>query len=403
MSKDFNFQDHIYRLLSVEPYYSELSLSIEKGVSTDVPNCGVGITKDANFKILYNPEWVSNLSEDHMHGLLRHEFEHICYEHVTTRGPEILRNLKLTDRLSKEDGLLHKKWNIACDLAINGNIPLKFLPEGGMIPGQGQFAQFPVGLSAEQYFQMLPDDPEMFEGGFDDHSHWGIVLDPDINPEDVSDLIEHAQKKLEVAMKGAIEHAEKHGWGTMPHNRIKELREMISNIVDWKSVLRFFIQCSIRSSKRSSFIKVNRKYPNIFPGRKYKRTANLMVAIDESGSISEQLFELFWAELGNLAGEITFTVVPFDTDIDYKNIITWKKGDKKPPRRVKWGGTNFQPVVDFADKMKFDGLIICTDMGAAQPTHSRIQRLWLTPKRDYDSCNWAQSLPMDRFALLEGI
>jgi predicted metal-dependent peptidase len=86
----------------------------------------------------------------------------------------------------------------------------------------------------------------------------------------------------------------------------------------------------------------------------------------------------FFAELNALAAYATFTVIPFDTEVDESLVYEWKKGQRKTWERVKCGGTCFDAPTIYVNKQGFDGHIILTDMEAPKPKPSKCQRIWFT-------------------------
>ena len=150
----FDLNQHMARLLLDEPFFASLSRRIDKRVKTDIPTAGVWISEQTgNFELLYNPEFFASLENDTERlAILKHEFYHIIFLHVTGRLPE---------------GGMSKKWNYATDLAING-LPdmINTLPKGCLIPAEkgSLFENFPAGLSSEQYYAMLPDGEGEGEG-----------------------------------------------------------------------------------------------------------------------------------------------------------------------------------------------------------------------------------------------
>ena len=147
--KKFNLNMHVARLLQQEPFFASLSRRIDKRSSTLLPTAGVRVNPEtAQFEMLYNPEFFAGLTDVQRQGVLIHEFYHLVFEHVTSRKPA---------------GVGHMIWNFATDLSINGLIGRDKLPDGCLFPGEGQFAEYPVGLSAERYLEMLKND-EQFKG-----------------------------------------------------------------------------------------------------------------------------------------------------------------------------------------------------------------------------------------------
>ena len=167
----FNLNEHTYRLLESEPFFAALSRRINKSKSSAVPTAGVRINpRTGRFEMVYNPEFFEGLTPKERRGVLKHEFYHLVFLHVSTRKP---------------DGTNDKVWNFATDLAINSH--LDNLPKNCLKPGEGLFKDYESGLSAEAYLELLKNDPDFNpdEQGngqgdgsgsgeqFDSHEGWG--------------------------------------------------------------------------------------------------------------------------------------------------------------------------------------------------------------------------------------
>ena len=150
-------------------------------------------------------------------------------------------------------------------------------------------------------------------------------------------------------------------------------------------MLRYFIKTSRRADKRSTVRRLNRKYPRIHAGRKVTRLANIAISIDQSGSVCDNMLAKFFAELNALSKLASFTVIPFDTQVDESKVFVWKKGENRPWERVLSGGTCFDAPTKYVNKERFDGHIVLTDMMAPKPVPSKCQRMWITD--DYGKSN----------------
>jgi len=379
MKKDFDLNLHAYRLLQEEPFFAALSRKVEKQADPSIPTAGVWVNPDSGvFEMKYNPEFLGKLPEKQIRGVLKHEFYHLIFDHVTSRKP---------------DHVPHKAWNIAADLAINSHIADE-LPETACVPGRGPFADLPLFRSAEWYLANLPEgEGESGEGSaegsgdgggdgegdspgsFDDHSGWEEAAD--------SAASAMAKERLKNAIKEAAQEAAKSpkGFGSMSGELKQEILKRLETKVDWKKVLRYFVKTSQRASRSSSVKRINRRYAYIHPGKRVKRQAKIAIAIDQSGSVSNEMLEAFFSELNKLAKIAEFTVVPFDTQVDESKVYVWRKGENKKAERVLCGGTCFEAPTDWANKNGVDGVIILTDMEAPKPKRCKAQRMWMTDAR----------------------
>ena len=385
----FDLKLHAYRLLMDEPFFAALSRKIEKRADNSIPTAGVRVDPDtAQFEMIYNPEFFASLPEEQVRGVLKHEFYHLIFDHVTSRRPE---------------GINPKVWNIAADLAINSHLQGE-LPELACMPGVGPFAEMPLHQTAEWYLANLPqkeegdgegegepgDGDDSGEGGdgqpsdgnpgsFDDHSGWSESGDSPAQ-EAANQM---AKERLKQAMKEAANEASQSakGWGSMSSAVKEEIIKRLETKVDWKKVLRYFIKTSQRASRRSSVKRINKRYAYIHPGKKTIRQAKIAIAIDQSGSVSDEMLAGFFGELNKLAKLAEFTVIPFDTEVPEDKVYVWKKGQNKKTERVSCGGTCFNAPTDYVNKHSFDGVIILTDMEAPKPKRCKAQRMWMTDQR----------------------
>ena len=188
-----------------------------------------------------------------------------------------------------------------------------------------------------------------------------------------------AKERLKETVRKAAEEASKsNGWGSVSSSVRKDVMKMLETKVDWRKVLRFFVKSSQRADRSSSIKRINRRYAYVHPGRKANRVAKLAVSIDQSGSVSDEMLSLFFAELNKLSAIAEFVVIPFDTQVDENLVYTWKKNKHQKPERVMMGGTDFNAPTDYVNKGGFDGHIILTDMCAPKPRPSKCQRMWMT-------------------------
>ena len=397
----FDLNLHTCRLLMREPFFAALSRRIDKTATTAIPTAGVRVNQErAQFELLYNPEFMAALSDEHKLGVLMHEFYHIIFEHVTGRKP--IEGIKRID-------------NIAMDLAING-LPemINKLPNaanpgppmaGGepmqaVIPGESHFADLPPCQTYEWYLEALKkmqEEQEQEEGGeggqgegepgegqpgggdpfgnadsFDSHDAFG---------ETEGTTNEIAKERLKDAVKKAAEEAQRaSNWGSVSSQMRQEILDRIQARVDWKKVLRYFVKTSQRADRRSTPRRLNRRFPKIHPGKRVRRHAKIAISIDQSGSVDDAMLAAFFTELNSLSEVAEFTVIPFDSSVGEDKIFVWKRGQTRKWERVLCGGTDFNPPTKYVNENGFDGHIILTDMCAPKPISSRCQRMWMTTK-----------------------
>ena len=215
---------------------------------------------------------------------------------------------------------------------------------------------------------------ESWLNSMDDHSGWESI------PEE---LREKVKGQIANIVDKAVKHADAqaNGWGNIPANLREDIRKSVSRIVNWKTVLRQFIGNLERGSKTSSMKRINRRYPYIHPGTKRGYNAKLLIAVDQSGSVSNEMLTLFFNELTSLTKRVSVTILPFDCSVADKDMTEWRKGTNPPISRVLGGGTDFNAPTAFANDPKnrgrWDGMLILTDGECSAPIPSRIKRGWV--------------------------
>lgn len=392
----FDLNQHSFRLLMHEPFFASLSRSIRKTASKACPTAGVRVTPDGWFEMFYNPDFLGPLTDEQIRDIIKHEFYHCIFGHLfEERMPE---------------GKMTMMWNIATDLAINSH--LHNLPDGCCMPGVDRFADMPKGMASEWYFKKLQEMADEDENGgdgdsqsqggdgdaegqggsgpderkpsdevdgrtncnenFDSHDEWH-------NGNEASEEAKQiAKERFKDMLKKAAHEASSTGWGTVSASVREDIMESLKTSVDWRKVLRYFIKTSQRASKRSTPLRVNRRYQYIHPGKKVNRQAKIAISIDQSGSVCDSMLAAFFGELNKLAQYAEFTVVPFDTRVDDDKVYVWKKGENRKRERVMRGGTCFNAPTEWVNGRQFDGHIVLTDMEAPKPVKSKCQRMWMT-------------------------
>jgi predicted metal-dependent peptidase len=349
------------------------------------------------------------LSNYEICGVITHEFDHFVYGHITVRRHDNVD--VITDNIAKDlaiNWLIQQRWRQPRDL-LPGEVA-RPLPKIALIPGQRPYVdptkfnrftperkkaiehfldlieKLPGGKASEWYLNKLLEDKEknpdkypqplelelLFK--FDEHSEWDEIP---------IDEIEYVQGKAKAIIEKAVRHADSQpdGWGTIPMEMREEIRRSISTIIDWRAVLRQFVGSIVRSNRTTTMKRINKRYPYIHPGTKRGHTAKLIIAIDESGSVSDEMLNMFFAELESLTRKVDVSILHFDCVATAKDLHEWRRGMRPELYRVRGGGTNFNAPTDFVNDPKnrgrWDGLLIMTDGCAPAPGPSRIKRGWI--------------------------
>jgi predicted metal-dependent peptidase/intein/homing endonuclease len=200
------------------------------------------------------------------------------------------------------------------------------------------------------------------------------------------DIPELAKEVIRQAIKEAHDATMK-SQGHLPAGLEEAIGEWLKPpVISWRVLLRKFLAASIKSGFKRSWKRPNRRFGEEQKGKLSDRIVSVTIAIDTSGSISDEDFKAFMSEMKSIQScyKGTMTVIECDADIQktYK-LNKYNKIDKNFKGR---GGTSFKPVFEYIKdkKLKTDVLCFFTDGYGDQneckkPPYSTI---WVTTTRD---------------------
>ncbi len=200
---------------------------------------------------------------------------------------------------------------------------------------------------------------------------------------------EEAQKAIQDNIKRAVADQ---GWGSLGGNTERKILEESQISMNYRRILAQFKAQIINSKRNLTRMKPSRRFGFSQMGSRYERKANILVAVDTSGSISDENFSKFFKAINNFffCGIEKLDAIFFDVALKKSRPLTLKKRFKISEIQGK-GGTNFQVPVDFfLEHQEYDGLIIFTDGEASPPSLYGKKRpvLWILT----DRASWEKSL-----------
>lgn len=348
-------------------------------------------------QIVYNPDFINGLNEPEIIGLLAHEVMHCTNKHFARR----------CERDPEE-------WNIACDLAIN---PLLFesgftLPDGALLPGFAPYADFPDGLSAEEYFNLLqqqkqpqPDGQQADTGspgpgepgdgrtagdddspgetpgtGTPDPGRCGGIMDPakdDGSPAEPGEA-QQLDQEWTVNVAAAQQAAERRG--SLPGGLARLCGNILAPAADWNSALREFITRPAKANY--NWKRPNRRHIHrgiYLPSLNSLEIGHIVAVIDTSGSIGLDTLTRFASELDDIArqGASRITIVYHDSIVC--KVEEWTPEDG--PLTLApcgGGGTDHCPVFAWIDEQdEPPAVVVClTDLASRFPDAPEYPVLW---------------------------
>ena len=246
------------------------------------------------------------------------------------------------------------------------------------VPGMITPSQF--GLPEGQYYEWYA---RRFDGGkpdsSDDDTNSGLNL-PIINGgcssgngyvdenekgyNDQTELWEEDQWMQE-GIRQAMEQLS--SWGSLPGDLVEQIQAALKPKLDYRKVLSGFRSSVLCAKRRLTRMRPNRRSGFQYMGSIRQLRTNYLVAVDVSGSISDEDLQYFFSTINRFFkyGVEKIDIVTFDTALGEP--MTLSKARNKIVINGR-GGTWFQPVIDYmAEHPEYDGLIIFTDGYASKP------------------------------------
>ena len=382
------------RLIFYFPFFGSLLMRLKLSLA----DCQTAATDME--RIIFDPRFVSSLSDEDIEFVMLHEVMHCALEHCT-RGR----------------GKIKKAYNIACDIVVNSNIiheMRKAIGSGShkiLVGGEEPMHLAPNGIegyyyTADQVYEMLLErkaDPDydsdiltslLEESRLDDHGVWDTIPENSLLSDEWEQTLIKAVRSCEYGVPMGI-------------------RKLVDgyvhrSLLNWKAILHDFIQI-VSDEHDYLFSKPDKRYlygdiilPS-FAETDTEKVENIWFLIDTSGSVSGRTLTALFGEMrsaieqvGNLSGKLSFfddTVTePQDfNDADSIVKITPKGG----------GGTSFKNIFDYMKENMQDDLpkavIVLTDGLCSYPDEEAamgIPVLWILINNT-DEAPWGTTIHIE--------
>jgi len=358
-------------LMLKEPFYGLFLISLNKELRSDIETACVTPDK-LNIKLCINPEFWLSLDEKTKLAILKHELLHIVFFHLDNF--ERFPNKRL--------------YNIAADLEINQYIELEYKGEkwDGLEYDQNIFKDLNLlpKQGTKYYYEAIQNEIDKNPNGDlanfingiekDWHDLWKAMEGMN---EAEKKLI---QKQIDHQLTEIASEMKKKNRGLIPselESYINDLFEITEPVIDWKSYLRRFASISPKVFTKKTRYKPNKRFLNN-PALKIKQHKHTLVAIDTSGSVSDEEVLEFFNEIHHMYKTGTqVTIIECDAIIQRIYEYNGKLENISVKGR---GGTDFEPVFKymFEHRNRFNNLIYLTDGECSVPeTQIKKPILWV--------------------------
>jgi predicted metal-dependent peptidase len=371
----------IIEMLINEPFYAHFLSGIVRDITTDIPTAAVGLNSTKVTLFINEKFFLQELTTFSSRvAVIKHETLHILFKHLFRFDKK------------KYDS---KLFNIAADLVVNQFIGKWKLPTNAITLSSFQDLDLVKNESVEYYYKQIFDLKKQIDknnrtnsspseqnnnaedsfptesaktlqeilknGTHSDHSKWGWAED--------NLKSSHAETELDRLIVQAKERTSINDYHLLPieiKDSIGLIIEKRNPKVNWKRALKIFTSSSRKTRVRFTSKRVSKRY-GTRPGLKIQRNQKIAVAVDTSGSISEDNLKLFFNEIHSIwRNGAEIEVIECDSKVQQ----TYNYKGKFPDIIHGRGWTDFNPVFDYINRDKsniYDGCIYLTDGEANAP------------------------------------
>lgn len=389
------------RLILEKPFLGALVMHLPLKAA-DAKWCETTATDARNF--YFNPDYIARLTLEQTQFVLAHEAMHCALSHFARRGHR-----------------QKHRWDVACDYAVNMILDDERMqgPENALMSAAYR------GLTAEEIYPLLHEDPpektqdthlfdhdnpdsgheqdqresEADQGGQQQQSE-GSGRNGESEPErdeggaggagdsggtdaaarteaesdtqpsppvDVDKLHEQWKSRLAAAAQAARQA------GKLSTSLLRLVDDLLAPQLSWRALLARYMMNAARDDY--SFERTSRREGDALMPRLHSQGVNVVVALDTSGSITQDELRQFLGEIDALKAQVraNVTLHACDDKLDARgpwHFAMWENM-VLPPEVSGGGGTDFRPLFAWIDEARLnpDLLVYFTDAEGRFPDH----------------------------------
>jgi predicted metal-dependent peptidase len=394
------------QMLEAHPFWGYLLLQVRLVPAPTLPTFAA---TDCLQHVWFNPRLTRHLSTAQLGFVLAHE---ICHQMLATEDRARGRN--------------HHLWNCATDYAINrivrqiprpGRDEPLYEPPAGHVPGLGEIAllddpRFDDMIAEAIYEQLAAEElaapvtltlelpgpkgePGLTLPAVSDH-RGGLDLHlPD-------HLDARAREELRERLAGALETWRGMGErGDMPAGALRDLGLLGDGRVPWQRIFRQYVSPALHRDDYA-LTRPNRRYlaeDIVVPGLYAERVGHVVVALDTSASMTQEILAEVAAEIAAVAREAEdATLIVADAKV-HEVVPLAQFPEYLTKRRFRGGGgTNHRPVFEYIREQRLepDVFVGLTDLASEFPDRAPpFPVVWVVPPAHADA-PWGKVVALPR-------
>jgi len=352
-------------------FYGYFLLQMSREIRFDISSPTAVNFKRAKYVIYFNPIIFLNLNLKQMESTIKHEILHIISMHLirakefkagcSTLAINMAMNIVVNTYLDHlPPYAITLEW-------VNLNYSLKLLP---FKPFEYYVEEIQTALDLLEADENAADESDTDETDdrnndeVDDHSN-DEKIETAYNPEKTHDIWEDSsdidEKTLQEFTVKFIDNAQKDSIPNYLESMISSLKNSKGEL-PWNLYLKRLMG-SVESNKKKTITRRNRRQPDRLDLRGQLRShkAKIVVALDISGSISDEEFNQAIKEVLHIVKNYNHEITIIECDSEIRRVYNVKSVKDIKDRINIRGGTRFTPVFEYANNNKVNLLVYFTD------------------------------------------
>ena len=336
-------------LILDHPFIGTIAMNMPFQITNEIPTAATD-----GSRVMFNPDFCDTLTDEGLLFLVAHECMHPMLEH----------NYRRHERT-------HKRWNHAGDYVIN---KLLIDDKVGKMPDCGLYDEdiyADGGGTSDGIYSILPEEDEDGDAG-GSYEGTGSGMDDCMDAKGTQQEQEQQAGEWKVKVAQAAQAAKMMGKLSTGMERLVD--EVLNPKVDWRDVLQRFVEKA--KTDWRTWSRPNRRFISqglYLPSRDGEAMGELVVAVDCSGSISNDVIAQFAAEVRTIHEDqhpSKITVVYFDSEVSH--VDEFARDDEIRIAPHGGGGTAFSPIFAEIEKRGIEPVacvvltdLYCNDYGPA--------------------------------------
>jgi len=337
-------------------FYGYFLFQLTREIRFDISSPTAVNFKGQNYVLYFNPVIFLTLTLPQMESAIKHEILHIVSLHLI-RAKECKSTYSALALNTAMDIVVNSHLDHLPPFAttlerVNLNLSLNLLP----------FEPF------EYYAEKIQIALDLLEEADDETAadrDQGTELEPVYDPETTHDLWDDSSELDEQTLK---EFTEKFIAASQKGSIPACLESMLSALKSSHSELPWNVYLkrlagAIAANQKKTITRRNRRQPERLDLRGQLRghTAKIVVALDTSGSISDEEFTQAIKEVLSIVKVYNREITIIECDSEIRRVYTVKSARDIKARLADRGGTRFSPVFEYANTRKANLLVYFTD------------------------------------------